>query len=364
MQLKNDLNKAESGGFSKYLSDCISFFHRFRDKVSDNWFLLTNFFVIFKKHIHNLYFCNLKLALFHFRNRDINDALLRLNIMHYVFRMSSDELIFYKSLCHLFNGKYKTSLDTMKNVSNIEEYAYFLDYLCNYKTLLSIPEEITLKYFDISHGFHHLRYFNKNGVSLYDVSTQVFMDMFFIQKDSSQKLTKNYSLLEIGGLPLKEDFVSVLMNRVFLNYDLVKMDDSPHANIDADNYQKKMFFERAFLFEDVMRSCYKKDKFTNSLIESIPDHKKYNFIVSFDTLSYNLDLTHSLHKVKSHLASDGFFVLVLPIGNENSLEPKMNRFVYNEIDVQTKVLDSGFLILKKSSIMLDKSNKYIILILR
>jgi len=201
-----------------------------------------------------------------------------------------------------------------------------------------IPEKIYNEYNALTSHSKFNRYYNDKKNSFEDFINVISPEINAISK------TK-LDILEIGTNPILISEISDSTEKN-LHIDGINFDEVNHNNSRSFNAKSKIY-ENLFL----------EDRGDFSAISN-----KYDVIVSFDSISYSVNITKPLKEIKSKLSEGGMLFLLIPKGDLTKLDASKNSFIYDEKFIQNQLKLAEFETTSITTVILAKQNEYFIIV--
>jgi len=264
-----------------------------------------------KTRFSNLESTNFENAEDHLRNGNINDAILRLNIIkRLIAPQKSIKANYYLAWCYFLKGNIEKSLSYLRISSDLDEYdlaSYLLD-----PHPQEIPEGILSRYKHLSPALYEDKFANSQ-INLHIIAAEMLLS-------GLKELPANAELLDLGAC-------------IGVNGEALRL-VLPHKDYDLT------------AVENATNMCYaiKHTRCYNDIVhKSIEsflcnNKSKYHGIIALDSLSFTKDLYWYLKKIRNALENKGVCVLAFKIGNETKLDVSRINFVYLQKDLEEVLL--------------------------
>lgn len=299
---------------------------------------ILNAFASFVRHFTILRAANISLGKYHLQNNNLRDAALRFWIVDKFFAPGDCENLYWYSWVEIFRKNYSKAIKKLEN-NEFDKYN-LQNYIQNLSTTNTIPFEIYNEYISLSEKFFLGRYIDKKDIS------NIFLDEVINNLPKEWDDEKNsYKILESFSNP---SIISEISKKLPLN-----------NQIDAINYSCNIYdIAKEFNADSELYSSLK--KLDNYDIED--SGNRYDIILSFDSLSFTLDLERYFSQLKNILNQDGKIIILLPKARFTKLQPDLNRFVYNEEFIINKIKLAELKLISIKSFKINNKFEYFTII--
>ncbi|MDX1916393.1 MAG: hypothetical protein SFT68_00200 [Rickettsiaceae bacterium] len=298
-------------------------------------------FADFIHHLSVLREANISLGKYHLQKGHYTDAVIRFTIIDKFFAPKDQENLFWLGFTFVAQKKYAKALKVLEN--NSYDNIGLANYIANMSSIGKIPREISLTYDAIFRQIKYERYYS-NKINLFEKFTSCILPLL---PSASKNLQTKYTLLEISSNPFwAEELVHFLPANAAL--DTLNF-DAEISGIAKSFNQKTNIYREIFLSEDIISAHLK---------------YKYDFIISFDSLSRSTDLASAFKVIKSMLAPEGLFAFVLPKGDKVRIEPNMNHFVYSKDYIQESIKMANLKIVNNFTFAINAKYQYFIILVQ
>ncbi|AVP88150.1 hypothetical protein phytr_12250 [Candidatus Phycorickettsia trachydisci] len=264
-----------------------------------------------KTRFLNLESTNFENAEEHLRKGNINDAILRLNIIKKLIApQKSMQANYYLAWCYFLKGNIEKSLSYLRISSDLDEYdlaSYLLE-----PNPQSIPEDIIGHYKHLSPAIYQDK-FENSQTSLHIIAAEMLLS-------SLRELPANAELLDLGaGVGMNGEALRLVLPHK--DYDLTAVENATNMCY-AINHTR----------------CY--NSIVHKSIENFlcSNKSKYHGIIALGSLSFTQDLYWYLKKIHNALENRGACILVFKIGDETKLDVSRINFVYLQKDLEEVML--------------------------
>lgn len=287
-----------------------------------------------KTRFLNLESTNFQNAEDHLRKGNINDAILRLNIIKkLIVPQKSMKANYLLAWCYFLKGNIEKSLSYLRISNDLDEYnltSYFLE-----PNPESIPEEILTRFKHLSPALHENKFANSH-TNLHMIAAEMLLS-------SLKELPSNAEILDLGAYTGAngEALRLVLPHK---DYDLTAVENANNMCYTIKNTR-----------------CY--NDIVHKSIESFlcSNKSKYHGIIALNSLSFTKNLYWYLKRIHNTLENKGACILTFKIGNETKLDAGKINFVYLQEDVEAVLLKAKLKI-KETKLQSLRANETYLLI--
>ncbi len=294
----------------------------------------------------NLSSINIELGIYHLKKGNYNDAILRFQIVSRFLKQQVEESYYWMSITYFIKGNYQKSLRCLEFVTTQDSIG-LKSFIQNCKTSSFVPQKIWDMYRNLTLEYYNFRFISKD--------VDIAKEFVKILLSGVEEFPPNCKILDYGcgdGI-----FGHNINEMIVKDFRLVGVESSDEMVKSLKlnnviNHKEVIYDEVASLWPQDFVEYHVKEKF--------------NVIVSFASLSYTSDIQKVVEKFSKILIPGGYFCLLLPCNNNNTVfDIKYSWFVFN-IDYVKKVLeDVNFQLLTEHKFkILDKSLIYNILLLK
>ncbi len=275
--------------------------------------------------LSNLTDVNIELAEFHLQNNNIFDAIIRLKIIRKFSALgnANNNSFAYKRASYLLAWCYilrcdissaKTCLEQCRDLLCANELRQYL--LCDDPEI--IPRNILLEYKKLAPS-SYLSKFTFPGLDLCDQVTKTLLKHL-------QNMPEDLQILDLGGV--KDFLAQSIVKHIAHNYSIsVVEDDSAMRDI----------LQNSNLYTNI---------YNQSIEDFLPAHlHRYDGIISICSLAFCCMLHKYFDLIKICLKQHGYFLLVMPGAEKTKISSNRCEFLYNRIDIEKSLHDTGFKIL-------------------
>mgnify|MGYP001810543978 CR=1 FL=1 len=278
---------------------------------------------------------NITLGKYHMQQGNHKEASLRFWLTDKLFAKNDSENLYWSAWNDILLKDYAKAIKKLEN--NDFDKINLKNYVQNMSSVQTIPKEICEEFESLTQDYSYKRYIGEKN-NLFDnfFSSLIPYIPKFEDKD------KKFRMLEIASSP-------ELCARVkeFLPKD---------SEIETVNF-----------FEDHTKlvESYNKDTSFYSSVKTIPRgdfsdfiQPHYNLIIAFDSISYTSKIGDIFKIFRNALDSNGLLALVLPKAEFTKLDPSECRFNFSKNDIESKLKLAEFMPVSITTIILNKSNEY------
>lgn len=285
---------------------------------------------------------NIQLGLEHLRNGDIKDAILRFRIAKWLFDKENPELHYHLGWCYFLNGQKDMALKALAKSKDQDKVGLkkFIENpeKCNY-----VPYEIWSKMKEYTMIDSRDKYFAED---MYRNITELPLEFVSHFLTTIQELRPRSQILDLGAATgLVGSYLDYKIN---VDYDITGVDEHKIYL----NYMKDLRGERGFVYNRAISGSLHK-------IKDIFAKKKYDVVLSFDSLSFVQDLGNFFKPVNSGMAKDGIFAVLLPVGKQNAWSISDLSYMYDKSFVEKQLELAKFEIVSIKEWTLRKKGKYV-----
>lgn len=268
-------------------------------------------FKTLKTKFLNLESTNFENAEDHLRKGNINDAILRLNIIKKLIApQKSMQANYLLAWCYFLKGNIEKSLSYLRILNDLDEYdlaSYLLE-----QHPQNVPEDILTRCKHLSPSLYEDK-FENSQTSLHIIAAEMLLS-------SLKELPANAELLDLGAC-IGSNGEALKLVLPHKDYDLTAVEN-------ATNMCYAIKHTR----------CY--NDIVHKSIESFfcNNKSKYHGIIALDSLSFTKDLYWYLKRIHNALENKGACILAFKIGNETKLDASKMNFVYLQKDIEAVLL--------------------------
>jgi len=301
-------------------------------------FALINYFVDIHYKIRHLKETNFKLGMQHLYKNNLNDAILRFQLIDKFFAPNDQQTNYWLGWTYFLKNNYAKSLFHLQKSSEADQIK-LASFLQNHDDLLEIPPQIWQEYRNIIAEYFTNYSFGINKMPLpYTFVTKAISNI--------TKLPNNYNILELGsnigliGHEIKKRFPS--------NFILIGVENSERMNDLAKKYY-------------VNNNIY--DQMLGVSIPSFLQQNTSTFdvVLSCCSLSFTKNLLSYFNLIYSTINQLGYFIFCLPINKVTIFSLKRKEFVYSIEDIKEALGQTRFTILDIDQLNSTKNDRYCII---
>lgn len=345
----------------KFFSDQFKFYSEAFSKLpikdafsSARTFKWSNYYKETKEKLKDLTGTNYNLALFHLNSGNISDAIMRFKITSYMDKLKlHPDIEYYLGLCYYIKFKYDESkpyLDSYiekSSVSKTEEAQFLLSAIKGtIDGKKAIPSSLT--------SIYHDQLLKKYGNSLEPHESEA-LDSFInklLSYIESQKSDSMNKILDVGcrtgevALALKTSGTDSIIDGIDTSYGMIE-------KAKARKFQEEPLYSS-------LKQC---DIY--EYISTKPKNKKFDIIISHDSLNSTPSLSLLLKDLQSLLSPKGFIAISLRTTRDKqwSLNNLPFRFSFNKDYISNEIKESGLKTFSQSDISFQNDDNGLIIIL-
>lgn len=304
--------------------------------------------VKFRLHINdqflkfeNITETNIELGLQHLNNGDIKDAILRFKIARWLFDKENPEIHYYLGWCYFLQGQQDLALKALEKAKDSDKVK-LKNFLEKANNIDLVPHEIWHKMKEYTIIDSREKYFAKDFYSRIVELPAEFISHFLL---TVQELKPRAQILDLGAATGMMG--SFLDYKITASYELTAIDEHQIYL----EYMKDLRGERGFIYDKTILASLHKFK-------NIFAKKKYDIILSFDSLSFVKDLASYFKVINSGLEKEGVFAILLPLANDTVWSCKELSYIYEKPYIEKQLELAKFEIISIKEWSLYKKGKY------
>jgi predicted TPR repeat methyltransferase len=279
--------------------------------------------------IANLEETNLEMANYHLKNGNLNDAILRINILLRFIAPNSPKAFYKLAWCYFIKKDFARALENLNKCPDLDVYGLKKHLLSN------DPEEIPLRLLQEYKNLALARYLERFINKRVDLGA-VLLDMMM---QYTQDLPKKCQILDLGSSAggIGEKLAALISKE----YTLTGVEDS-----------------QAMLEQTRLVGAY--DNICNMELEDflLNTQTKYDIILSLNSLSFTKNLCSYFNKIHNILKTDGYFISAFKVGEISKLDSNKVEFLYARDDLEKNIIDSKFMIIQTKIVEFNSSTSY------
>jgi hypothetical protein len=304
---------------------------------------LKDYILDFIHHFKILREANISLGKYHMTNGRFKDAALRFWLVDKIFAPKDDENLYWYSWANIMMKNYAAAIKIVNQDNSFDKIGVH-NYISNMSSVSQIPEDIILFYESFTDEYRYKIYFG-DKINLFEKFTSALIP--FLPQKSWDEKNGDYSILEIGSKPFwTEEITNFLPDNYLI--DSINFDKTSDKN--TKDYNDKI-------------EIYRNIKLANRYDFS-EQKQKYDLIIAFDSLSHTTKLLDIFKNLKNLKTKEGILAMVLPKGNLTKLDPSMNHFLYTQNYITENLKLAEFEVSSITTIQIDKTCEYFIVIAR
>lgn len=283
---------------------------------------------------------NIELGKHHLFRGRVNDALLRFRIANTLFDTQNKEINYWIGVCYFFKAKYDMAIPYLEEGQKFDNIR-LSEFIQNYDTAKSVPDGVWNIIKSVSIADSDDRYYFSNSAGEAIDLPQEFV-RFCLQ--NIKEIKPDMKIMDYGcGTGLVG---SMLDKLVSAEYSISAIED---VSMFVD-YANEIRGDRGRVYDNVFLGSL-----TN--IQNVFSSKKYDLIISFDSLTFTKDLQHYFNFFAKGLSEGGFLAILLPITGVTEWSKSNKIFMYskNDIEEQLKLAEFEILDIKIWRLSANKS---------
>jgi hypothetical protein len=303
----------------------------YKEKIQE----LIKYLIETKYKVTHLKETNFKLGIDHLYRNNLNDAILRLNMVEKFFAPGDHQAHYWLGWVHFLKDNYTKSLSHLQKAFEADN-THLGDFLKNYSQLSEIPPKIDCQYRNLIAKYYGNRFLNNN---------KLHMPYSFVKGVMKEitDLPDHYSILELGS------------NIGLIGHEVKKRFPDQFTYTGVENSR---------IMNEIVISNYSNTTIYDQLLESsIPDFMQnnsnnYNIILSFCGLSFTKNLSSYFKSIYSITTKSGYFAFCLPVNQVSTLSLKRKEFIFTISDITNALAQTKFTLLSAEELELEKNSKY------
>ncbi|WP_232296912.1 methyltransferase domain-containing protein [Candidatus Orientia mediorientalis] len=263
-----------------------------------------------KMKLKNLGAANIDLGIYHLRNGNYNEAIIRFKIVLMLLKKETDQANYWLSFTYLIKGNYTKSLQYAKLVKQ-QDTAELQTVLENHQMLNSVPKQIWSIYKNITFEYYSSRFIGKN-VNLAQEFVNTLLEVV-------EELPQDCKILDYGcgnGI-----IGYILSEKIAQKFTLI--------GVECHNRLSEVANAHNHIYDQVI-SLWPQD-----FVEKKCEKDQFNIIIIFASISYSVDLQSIITKFYKVLSPGGYLGIVLPSNrSKTTFDLQYLWFSYNICDVE------------------------------
>lgn len=320
--------------FAEYLLNMLKFLRKKAKKLPNE---IKELFV----HFNHLKERNIDLLFFHISKGNYRDASLRIWILQKFISKNDLQIEYFKAIVKFLKGDIDKSIPLFKKTHPEFTSNELLNYVENYQSTEFIPINIYNFIFKLTIDQYIVKYIGKKYNLISD-----FLNILDPHLPALSR-AEDYKVLDFGP--------NIILSK------LLKSNLPKSSFIDGYDFLSTRY-QFSNSFEVDIKDVFRRFEYDNNIDGIKCQEKKYDLIISFDSLSFTKNLREKFKFFKSKLSPDGILALLIPISEKTALYPHQNTFKYSEEDIKEKLSLAEFKIKTIKETISNKNQKYLIIL--
>lgn len=328
-------------GIFGFFKNCITYcWNRLRNLPSlyrNNRKLLSNYIRDIKYKLKNLTPVNLELGIYHLHHNNLNDAILRFNLVRKFFDVDNKTANYLLGWSYFLKNNYEKASNYLALSGNVDDVG-LLHFIKNSSACNKIPAPILRQYKNFTAQQFVNNFFSKDIHLPYRLAHKILLHI--------THLPNQYKILELG---INAGVVGIEIRKRFPDHFTLTGVEDAQQMIDLSD----AYYPNTKIYDSLIKS---------SIEDAIDDVSQFDIILSLCNLSYTQDIESLFKKIYCKLNDNGYFGCCLSIGNLTTFSKEHKKFIFDMKTIQNAISNSQF-----KSLVIDKvgiaKNHYVILVL-